>query len=177
MYEILKAVIIAGNVSVSILTHKVDMAWADGKITDEQKLELEKLIFEYKNPEAEAPELAKLYKRLESKVTELEAKQADLESRLIILEDGDVPAEPPTTVPAREPWDGITDQYQYGAAVTHGEKYWLDVLKDMQNTWEPGVVDERYWKEISKEDAEAIVAGKKTPEEVLNPETEDKEEG
>lgn len=167
MYEILKAVIIAGNVSVSILTHKVDMAWADGKITDEQKLELEKLIFEYKNPKAEAPELAELYKRLESKVTDLEAKQADLESRLIILEGGDVPAEPSTIVPAWEPWDGITDQYQYGTAVTHSDRYWLNVLQGMLNTWEPGTVDERYWKEISKEDAEAIVAGTKTPDQVL----------
>ena len=167
MYEILKAVIIAGNVSVSILTHKVDMAWADGKITDEQKLELEKLIFEYKNPEAEAPELEELYKRLESKVKDLEAKQADLESRLIILEGGDVPSEPSTIVPAWEPWDGITDQYQYGTAVTHSDRYWLNVLQGMLNTWEPGTVDERYWKEISKEDAEAIVAGTKTPDQVL----------
>ena len=167
MYEILKAVIIAGNVSVSILTHKVDMAWADGKITDEQKLELEKLIFEYKNPKAEAPEFAELYKRLESKVTDLEAKQADLESRLIILEGGDVPAEPSTIVPAWEPWDGITDQYQYGTAVTHSDRYWLNALQGMLNTWEPGTVDERYWKEISKEDAEAIVAGTKTPDQVL----------
>ena len=177
MYEILKSVIMAGNVAVDILTHKVDKAWAEGRITDDQKTELDKLIFEYKNPKTESPELAALYKRLEAQVAILEEKQADHERRITTLEGGEIPVEPPTTVPAREPWDGITDQYQYGAAVTHGEKYWLDVLEDMQNTWEPGVVDERYWKEISKEDAEAIVAGKKTPEEVLNPETEDKEEG
>lgn len=74
-----------------------------------------------------------------------------------------------TTVPAWEPWDGISDKYQYGAVVTYNGKYFLDVLYGMQNTWEPESpgVDERYWKEISKEQAEGILAGDITVEEVL----------
>lgn len=65
-----------------------------------------------------------------------------------------------TTVPAWEPWDGISDKYQYGAVVTYNGKYFLDVLYGMQNTWEPESpgVDERYWKEIAKEEAEAIIS-------------------
>lgn len=167
MYTILRSIIISGKDSVSMLTHKVDMAWAEGRITDDQKTELDKLIFEYKNPETESPELAALYKRLEAQVAILEEKQADHERRITTLEGGEIPVEPPTIVPAWEPWDGITDQYQYGAAVTHGEKYWLDVLKDMQNTWEPGTVDERYWKEISKTIAEKVINKEITAEEAI----------
>ena len=39
----------------------------------------------------------------------------------------------------------------------------------MQNTWEPesAGVDERYWKEIAKEQAEGILSGDMTVEEVV----------
>lgn len=160
MYEILRSIILAGNVAVNVLNHKVDMAWANGSISDEQKTELDKLIFEYKNPEAEAPDLAELYKRLEEKVN-------DLETRIAALEGGETPVDPSKTIPAWEPWNGFSDQYQYGDVVTHGDKYWINVLSGMQNTWEPGTVDERYWLEITKEDAEAVINGTKTLDEIL----------
>lgn len=143
-----------------MLTHKVDMAWANGSISDEQKTELDKLIFEYKNPETEAPDLAELYKRLEEKVN-------DLETRITALEGWETPADPSKTIPAWEPWNGFSDQYQYGDVVTHQSKYWIDALKDMQNTWEPGTVDERYWKEISKTIAEKAINKEITAEEAL----------
>lgn len=158
MYTILRSIIISGKDSVSMLTHKVDMAWADGRITDDQKTELDKLIFEYKNPEMEAPDLAELYKRLEEKVN-------DLETRITALEEGESPVDPSKTIPAWEPWDGFSIQYQYGDVVTHGNKYWINVLSGMQNTWEPGTVDERYWKEISKTIAEKVINKEITAEE------------
>lgn len=158
MYTILRSIIISGKDSVSMLTHKVDMAWADGRITDEQKINLEKLIFEYKNPQTETPDLMELYKRLEEKVNSMEA-------RITALEGG----EPTKTIPAWEPWDGFSIQYQYGDVVTHGNKYWINVLSGMQNTWEPGTVDERYWKEISKTIAEKVINKEITAEEAKAP--------
>ena len=76
--------------------------------------------------------------------------------------------EPGTVViPEWEPWDGVSDKYQYGAVVQHNSKYYLDTLQNMQNTWEPGTfgVDEHIWKEITKEEAEALLAEQESPEE------------
>ena len=58
-------------------------------------------------------------------------------------------------------WDGISNRYQYGAVVKHKGKYYQNMLQNVQNVWEPGSVgvDERYWKEITKEEAEVIVKG------------------
>ena len=73
-------------------------------------------------------------------------------------------------MPVWEPWDGISqDWYTYGDVVQHSEKYWIDTLRGMMNTWEPGSagIDERYWKEITKEQAEGIISGDMTAEEVL----------
>lgn len=69
-----------------------------------------------------------------------------------------------------EPWDGIAQEwYNYGDVVQHSEKYWIDTLKDMMNTWEPGTigVDERFWKEITKEQAEGILKGELEADEVI----------
>lgn len=166
MYSILKAVINAGNASVEVMTHKVEVAWANGSITDEQKQELDDLIFARKNPQTESPTLAELYNRLSAKFDTLTDEVSDLKNRVAKLESGEgettEPEEPqdkPVKIPKWEAWDGISDKYQTGAVVEHSGKYWQNVLEGMQNTWEPGAtgVDERYWKEITKEEAEALL--------------------
>lgn len=163
MYEILKNLVLMKNTPRCDLEKKIWTSWAAGNLTDDEKDELLQLVFENLSPEAEAPDLAELYKRLSADVEKLK-------TRVDALKQG-TPGEPGSdTVPTWKEWDGITSDYQYGAVVAHSEKYWLNVLKDTQNVWEPGTVDERYWKEISKEDAEAIISGEKTVDDIIGKE-------
>lgn len=163
MYEIIKTIIENGIFRVNDLTNKIDTLWAESKLTDEERNQLVQMMAEHLNPASESPELKDMYERLEARVSTMEAEVQSLK--------GEEPGggEESGTVPVWEPWDGISSKYQYGAVVTHNEKYFLDVLQGMQNTWEPESVgvDERYWKEITKEQAEGILAGDMTVEEVL----------
>lgn len=159
MYEIIKAIIENGIFRVNDLTNKIDTLWAESKLSDDERNQLVQMMTDHLNPDSEAPELKDMYERLEARVSTLEAEVQALKGE----EPGTV------TVPAWEPWDGISDKYQYGAVVTHNGKYFLDVLQGMQNTWEPesAGVDERYWKEITKEQAEGIISGDMTVDEIL----------
>lgn len=166
MYEIIKNIIENGIFRVSDLTNKIDTLWAESKLSDDERNQLVQMMTDHLNPASEAPELKELYERLEDRVSALEAEAQALKGE----EPGGGEGEPGTvTVPAWEPWNGISDKYQYGAVVTHNGKYFLDVLRGMQNTWEPesAGVDERYWKEITKEQAEKIISGDTTVDEVL----------
>lgn len=166
MYSILKSVINAGNKPIDMLTHKVEAAWANGSITDEEKMELDDLIFKKKNPETESPTLAQLYDRLQKKVEGLEKEVVILREKIsgLVSENQD-PVEPEKTeisIQEWEPWDGISSNYQEDAIVKHIGKIFLNMLKGMQNTWEPGSpgIDERYWKEITYEEAVEILTQK-----------------
>ena len=164
MYEIIKNIIENGAFKVSDLTNKIDTLWAESKLSDEERNQLVQMMTDYLNPASEAPEPKEMYERLEARVNVLEAEVQALKG-----EEPGGGEEGTVTVPAWEPWDGISDKYQYGAVVTHNGKYFLNVLQGMQNTWEPESVgvDERYWKEITKEQAEGIISGDMTVDEVL----------
>ena len=164
MYEIIKNIIENGTFRVSDLTNKIDTLWAESKLTDEERNQLVQMMTDYLNPASESPELKEMYERLEARVNVLEAEVQALKG-----EEPGGGEEGTVTVPAWEPWDGISDKYKYGAVVTHNGKYFLDVLQGIQNTWEPesAGVDERYWKEITKEQAEGIISGDMTVNEVL----------
>lgn len=154
MYDIIKNIIQNGVFKVSDLTTKIDTLWAESKLSDDERNELVQMMTDFLNPSTEAPELKDLYERLEARVSVLEDAVKKLQG------GGSEDPEPgEIIVPAWVPWDGISDNYQYGAVVTHNDKYWQNMLQGVQNTWEPGAVgvDERYWKEITKEEAEAIV--------------------
>ena len=49
--------------------------------------------------------------------------------------------------------------YDYGEIVEHRGKYYINSLNGVKNVWEPGTdgIDERYWIEITKEEAEALL--------------------
>ena len=162
MYSILKSIIMSQKEPNDTLYHKIDVAWANGDITDEEKIELEQLVFQYQNPQAQAPDLAKLYNRLSEKVNAMSEEIETLKASIEKLQSGtepDAPQGDQVKIQKWEPWDGISTDYQTGAVVKHKGKYYQNVLEGMQNTWEPGVtgVDERYWKEITKEEAEALL--------------------
>ena len=166
MYEIIKSIIKTGNFRVNDIATKMDTFWAAGKLTDEEYQELNTMITDYITPEAEAPQD---YELLARQIAELKDTLSDVIDRITVLEGGEPEPEEPTgiIIPEWEPWNGISTDYQYGAVVTHNGTYWQNVLEGMQNTWEPGSagVDERYWKEITKEEAERIISeGKSTGE-------------
>lgn len=163
MYEIVKNVIMSGSFKLDDMTKKINTLWVQGELTEEQKNELVVLMKEHLNPETETPEQVELYKQLLG-------KYEALDERVTKLENGGVMPEPPVgvVIPPWEPWDGISDRYKYGAVVSIDQKYYISIFHG-QNTWMPGSMGtEGLWKEISKEDAEAVISGTKTPEQVIN---------
>ena len=173
MYDILKNKITSGNFTVSAMTETINTLYADGELTKEQRDELLQLVPSHSDPMSEAPEVKELYERLLAEVTALKETVAKQDERIRKLENpGEEPEEPTpsVTVPEWKQWNGINfDWYTYGDVARHSEKYWIDTLQGMMNTWEPGApgIDERYWKEITKEQAEGIISGDMTVEEVL----------
>lgn len=152
MYEIIKSIIESRNFVVSDIKNKVDTLWVEGVLTSEQREELVQLISEYANPDTEAPELKSLIAIV---LQEIET----IKDRVEKLEGGnETGMEQPNIIPEWRAWDGVSSEYQPGAVVAHNGKYYQNTL-DIQNTWEPGSVgiDERFWKEITKEEAEMIV--------------------
>ena len=162
MYKNVKNVIVSGKFKLSDMTNKIDILWLQGDLTDDQRTELNTLMKEHLNPETEMPEALQMCRALKEEVE-------SLKERVTKLENGGVAPEPPAgiEVPAWEPWDGISNKYQYGAVVTIDQKYYISTYQG-QNTWMPGSMGtEGLWKEISKEDAEAVIQGIKTPEQVI----------
>lgn len=148
MYTTLCSVIRAQRMSVSELQKRVNHFYAVGAITFEEKIELDELIYQNATVDAEKMELEKRVAALTGRVSLLE--QA-VEALQIAAEGGDTgtPSEPETpSTPAWMPWDGVSKDYAEGAVVQHKGKTWRNVLQGMQNVWEPGVVDERYWVEV-----------------------------
>lgn len=133
MYEIMRNVILSQTLPVEELHRRIDTFYAEGKLTETEKRELEQMVFDNQTVDAEKA-------ALEKRVDELAAKLTALDQRVTTLEGGDTGA-----YPAWKPWDGVSTDYQPGAIVTHNGKTWLNVLEGMQNVWEPGVADDRYW--------------------------------
>ena len=116
MFGIIKNIITNGVFRVNDLYEKIDTLWAESKLSDDERNQLIQMMTDHINPATEAPELAERITRLEERVTALENAQT---------EEPEEPSEG-ISVPAWEPWDGVSDKYQYGAVVTNIGKYWLD---------------------------------------------------
>lgn len=135
MYEIMRNVILSRTLPVDELQRRIDTFYAEGKLTEAEKRELEQFVFDNQTVDAEKAALEKRVDDLAAKLTALEERVGKLEG----VEPGEYPA--------WKAWDGVSIDYQPGAIVTHNGKTWLNVLEGMQNVWEPGVADERYWVE------------------------------
>ena len=180
MYEIIKRVIMSGRFVVNDITNKIDVLWAESRLTDEERDELLDMMVEHLNPSTEAPGTIERINNLEARVKSLE-KAVEALRGVAQIESSELPeTEEPSEVivPEWTAWDGISSNYQYGDVVIHNSKYFLNVLQGVQNVWEPGSagVDERYWKEITKEQAEGIISGSTTVEEVLGIEQPEEEQ-
>lgn len=139
MYNVLKSVITAGGFKLADIQHKIKKLYALGDLTETQMDELLMLTSGSVSADAERPETLAMLRSLSARVDALEA-------RLITLEGGET-AEP-AAYPEWTQWDGISDQYQPGAIVSHGGKLWQSAYAG-QNVWEPGAagIDARFWTE------------------------------
>lgn len=140
MYEMLRTVILSHKQPVAELHRRVDVFYAEGKLTEAEKAELDQMIFDNQTPDAEKAEIEKRFAAM--------VKRMDvLETRIAALENGESPVTP-TDYPDWKPWDGVSGDYAPGAIVRYNGVLYENAL-NMQNVWEPGTVDERYWKVVS----------------------------
>ena len=144
MYQIFKNRIAAGGYQLADIQNKAKKLYAMGELTDEQLDELMALSQQNATAEAERPEALAMLQRLTERVEALEKKLAAQD---------DTETETPEYEVWR-PWDGISNKYQKGAVVSHGDKLWRSVF-DGQNVWEPGTAGtENLWVEYAPETEE-----------------------
>lgn len=140
MFDTLRAVVLSRTLPVAELYRRVDVFYAEGKLTEAEKTELDQMIFDNQTPDAEK---AAMEQRFAVLVGRIDA----LEQRVAAFESGGAPVAP-ADYPEWRPWDGVSGDYVPGAIVRHNGILYENAL-NMQNVWEPGTVDERYWKVVS----------------------------
>lgn len=135
MYEILKSVISAGGYKLIEIQHKVKKLYVYGDLTEEQADELLAMASNGVSTDAERPETLALIHTLSEEIKALEARVKALEGG-----GGEEP-----TIAEWKPWDGLSNDYQKGAVVSHNGEL-LESVFDGQNVWEPGTVGtENMW--------------------------------
>lgn len=135
MYGIIRQVIGNGGYKLNDMQQKIKRMYVLGDLTAEQTDELLSLALAGAQADAERPETIEMIRSLASRVDAIEAK-------LGMGEAGEA-------YPAWKPWDGVSDNYQPGAIVSHNAKLWQSVYEG-QNVWEPGVVGEGFWAEYEE---------------------------
>lgn len=136
MFNVMKGVISAGGYKLAEICYKVKKLYLLGDITELEMDQLLRLASAGVSAEAERPEVLALIRTLAEAVEALNARVKALEGG----EDGPNEENSPW-----KPWDGISKDYQPGAVVSHNGKLWESVFGG-QNVWEPGAVDETFWK-------------------------------
>lgn len=148
MYDIIKAVIAAGNYKLADIQHRIKKMFLLGDLTETQMDNLLEMASGGVNPNAERPETLAMIRNLSERVDALEG-------RLLALEGGN-DEEPGTgeeiaVHPVWEPWDGISNKYQQDEIVSHNGKVWISTYNG-QNVWEPGAAGtESLWAEYDPE--------------------------
>lgn len=141
MYDIFKNRIAAGGYQLADIQRRMKKLFALGDLTEEQLDELIALSQKNAAADAERPEMLQILQQLAERVSAVEKKLDGQE---------DAEAETPE-YEAWSAWDGISDKYQKGAVVSHGDKLWQSVFEG-QNVWEPGTVGtENLWVEYTPE--------------------------
>ena len=138
MFHIMKGVISAGGYKLAEIRYKVKKLYLLGDITEQEMDQLLRLASAGVSAEAERPDVLMLIKTLTEELAALRGRVKALEG------NGDEPVE---DYPSWKPWNGLCNDYQPGAVVSHNGKLWESVFSG-QNVWEPGVVDETFWKVI-----------------------------
>ena len=130
MYNVIKSVITSGGFKLADIQHKIKKLYALGDLTEAQMDELLLDANGHVSAQAERPDVMEMLRSLSDRVDALEEKL----SGSVVPQDH----------PAWTRWDGISDNYQQGAIVSHGGKLWQSVYEG-QNVWEPGVVGSHFW--------------------------------
>lgn len=138
MYKIMQSVIASRKVGFADVQERINRFYAEGALTVDEKAELEEQAFAQKDHKTEKAGWEEMCSALKERMAALEERVEALEG----TEDTE------DKIPAWEPWDGVSTNYQPGAKVKHNGRTWLNVLEGVQNTWEPGTVDERFWQEV-----------------------------
>lgn len=150
MYEVMKNAITHGGYKLLEVQQRIKRLYALGDITEEQMNELLQLAAEGASADAERPSAVEMIMSLAEMVAALEARVEALEGA---NDDGGGNGQGDEEQPEYEewqPWDGISDKYQYGAIVSHNGKLWISVFNG-QNVWEPGVAGtESLWQPYSE---------------------------
>lgn len=139
MFNLIKSVISAGGYKLTEIRRRIKKLYLLGDITESEMDELLALAAAGASADAERPELLTMLRQIASDMDALKVRLDALEG------------EPDETVshPLWKPWDGITQDYQYGAVVSHNGTLWESVFNG-QNVWEPGVSGENFWKSYSE---------------------------
>lgn len=145
MYNVLKSIIRRGNYKLNDILHRIKQMHLLGELTEEQMFELMEMANTKANSEWERPEILQMLRTLSDRVDAL-AKEV---SALKAGPDSTEPDAEPIEYEDWTPWDGISNKYQPGSIVRHTGKLWISTFEG-QNVWEPGVVDDRFWKEYEE---------------------------
>lgn len=136
MYDMILRIITSGDYKLPDITNKINTMWITGNLTDDQRDNLLSQAAEHLDPETERPENLEMLEKLATRVTDLEKRMSKLEGK-----------SENTGYPEWVPWDGLSDNYQYGDIVAHNGKIWKSTYNG-QNVWEPGTVGtESLWVE------------------------------
>ena len=153
IYNTLWQMIQTGDYHLVDVLNRIDVLYAAGQLSTEERSELITEANANATPEAELPETQEQLEYLAGLITALTGRVEAIEEQLSTGgttdpgEEPDVPSYPDWTRPIA----GLSEDYQYGAIVSHNGKLWQNVYQYGQNVWEPGVVDERYWVEYTEE--------------------------
>ena len=128
MFEVIQSVISAGGYKLTTMQEKIKRFYLRGNITETEMDELLAMAAVGASTDGERPELLML-------IQSLAADVASMKERIDALEGKSVEE---TEYPVWKPWDGISNDYQYGAIVSHNGKLWESDFNG-QNVWEPGV--------------------------------------
>lgn len=138
MYEIIRQVIANGGYRLTEMQQKIKRLYILGDLTAEQLDELLALAVRGVSADAERPELLTMIEVLSAKVDALAARVDALDGSSSI--EG---------YHEWHSWDGVGADYQPGAIVSHGGRFWQSVYSG-QNVWEPGAVGEEFWVEYEE---------------------------
>lgn len=129
MVDIIKSVISAGGYKLADIQHKIKKLYILGDLTEAQMDELLNLSQYNATADAERPETLAILLSLAERISAIEKKLAGQEDT-----EGEQ-AEYETWTP----WDGVSNQYQYGSIVSHNGELWISDYRG-HNVWQPGAV-------------------------------------
>ena len=137
MFDIIKSAISAGGYKLTEIQHKIKKLFVLGDLTEAQMDELLAMASGGVSPDAERPETLAMIKTLAAEIEAMKARVKALEGTNDEGGNNDAGDPEQPEHPEWKPWDGISNDYQYGAIVSHNGELWISTFRG-QNVWQPG---------------------------------------